>query len=69
MGARVAAFLALTHPARVRSAIIAGLGIHLVDGVGLPMEIADALEAPSPADVKDPVGRTFRANPRLELVE
>jgi pimeloyl-ACP methyl ester carboxylesterase len=61
MGARITAFLALMHPARVRSAIIAGLGIHLVDGVGLPMEIADALEAPSLADVTDPVGRTFRA--------
>jgi pimeloyl-ACP methyl ester carboxylesterase len=61
MGARITAFLALMHPARVRSAIIAGLGIHLVDGVGLPMEIADALEAPSLADVEDPVGRMFRA--------
>ena len=61
MGARITAFLALTYPARVRSAILAGLGIHLVDGVGLPMEIADALEAPSLADVTDPVGRTFRA--------
>ena len=61
MGARITAYLALMHPARVRSAIIAGLGIHLVDGVGLPMEIADALEAPSLADVTDPVGRTFRA--------
>jgi pimeloyl-ACP methyl ester carboxylesterase len=60
MGARITAFLALAHPARVRSAVIAGLGIRLVDGVGLPMEIADALEAPSLADVKDSVGRTFR---------
>jgi pimeloyl-ACP methyl ester carboxylesterase len=61
MGARITAFLALMYPPRVRSAILAGLGIHLVDGVGLPMEIADALEAPSLADVKDQVGRTFRA--------
>jgi pimeloyl-ACP methyl ester carboxylesterase len=61
MGARITAFLALMHPARVRSAIIAGLGIHLVDGVGLPMEIADALEAASLADVRDPAGRMFRA--------
>jgi pimeloyl-ACP methyl ester carboxylesterase len=61
MGARITAFLALMEPARVRSAVLAGLGIHLVDGVGLPMEIADALEAPSLADVRDPMGRTFRA--------
>ena len=36
MGARIAAFLALAHPQRVRSAILGGLGIHLVDGAGLP---------------------------------
>ena len=46
MGARIAAFLALEHPARVRSLVLGGLGIHLVEGVGLPESIADALEAP-----------------------
>jgi pimeloyl-ACP methyl ester carboxylesterase len=61
MGARIAAFLARAHPARVRSVVFGGLGSHLVDGVGLPMSIADALEAPSLADVHDPQGRTFRA--------
>jgi pimeloyl-ACP methyl ester carboxylesterase len=61
MGARITAFLASKHPSRVRSAVLGGLGIHLVDGVGLPTSIADALEAPSPATVTDPVGRTFRA--------
>jgi pimeloyl-ACP methyl ester carboxylesterase len=61
MGARVTAFLALNHPERVRSAILAGLGIRLVEGVGLPMEIADALEAPSLDDVQEPIGRMFRA--------
>jgi pimeloyl-ACP methyl ester carboxylesterase len=61
MGARITAYLALNHPARVRSAIFGGLGIHLVDGVGLPVGIADALEAPSLADVTDPMGRVFRA--------
>ena len=35
--------------------------MHLVDGVGLPESIAEALEAPSLADVADPQGRTFRA--------
>jgi pimeloyl-ACP methyl ester carboxylesterase len=61
MGARITAFLARKHPARARSAILGGLGIHLVDGVGLPESIAEALEAPSLADVSDPQGRTFRA--------
>jgi pimeloyl-ACP methyl ester carboxylesterase len=61
MGARIAAFLPLAHPARVRSLVLGGLGSHLVDGVGLPLSIADALEAPSLADVRDPTGRTFRA--------
>jgi pimeloyl-ACP methyl ester carboxylesterase len=61
MGARIAAFLALAHPERVRSVILGGLGIRLVDGVGLPETIADALEAPSLADVHDAQGRTFRA--------
>ena len=61
MGARITAFLALRHPRRARSAILGGLGIRLVDGVGLPLSIADALEAPSLGDVADPTGRTFRA--------
>ena len=61
MGARIAAFLAVMHPARVRSAILGGLGIRLVDEVGLPVSIADALEAPSLADVTDPRGTMFRA--------
>lgn len=61
MGARITAFLASAHPERVRSAILGGLGYRLVDGAGLPETIADALEAPSLADVTDPQGRTFRA--------
>lgn len=61
MGARITAFVALKYPDRVRSAILGGLGIHLVDGVGLPVSIAEALEAPALADVTDATGRTFRA--------
>jgi pimeloyl-ACP methyl ester carboxylesterase len=61
MGARISAFLARAHPERVRSLVLGGLGIRLVDGVGLPESIADALEAPSLADVHDPQGRSFRA--------
>jgi pimeloyl-ACP methyl ester carboxylesterase len=61
MGARITAFFALEHPARLRRAVFGGLGIHLVDGVGLPESIAQALEARVLADVRDPSGRMFRA--------
>ena len=61
MGARITAFLALAQPRRVRSAILGGLGIRLVDGVGLPESIAMALEAGSLAEVTDPQGIMFRA--------
>jgi len=61
MGARITAFLALSHPGRVRSAVLGGLGIRLVEGVGLPDTIAEALEAPSLADVADPTAYMFRA--------
>jgi len=61
MGARITAFLALGRPDLVRSAILGGLGIRLIRGVGLPAGIADALEAPSIADVSDPMARGFRA--------
>lgn len=60
MGARIAAFLALNHPDRVRRAVFSGLGIGMVKGVGAPEPIAAALEAPSLDDVTDPAGRTFR---------
>jgi pimeloyl-ACP methyl ester carboxylesterase len=61
MGARITAFLSLQHPERVRSAVLGGLGIRLVDGVGLSPNIADALLAPSREDVTDPTGLTFRS--------
>src|SRR5271169_2984043 len=61
MGARIVAFLALAHPKRVRSAVLGGLGIRLVEGVGLPEAIAHALEAPTAAEVTDPTARMFRA--------
>ena len=61
MGARIAAFLAVEHAGRVRCAILGGLGVHLVEGVGLPESIAEALEAPSLSDVHDPTGHVFRA--------
>jgi pimeloyl-ACP methyl ester carboxylesterase len=61
MGARITAFLAMNHPACVRSAVLAGLGIKLVHGVGLPETVALGLEAPSLDDVTDPTSRMFRS--------
>ncbi len=61
LGARMTAVLALAAPARLRSAILGGIGIGLVEGGGPGVNVAAALEAPSLEDVTDPVGRTFRA--------
>ncbi len=61
MGARISAHLALAHPERVRSLLLGGLGVHLVEGVGLPLGIADAMEAPSLDVLTDPMQRMFRA--------
>lgn len=61
MGARISAFLAIAHPDRVRSLVLGGLGEHLVHGEGLPMGIAEALEAPSSAQLTDPMQRLFRS--------
>jgi pimeloyl-ACP methyl ester carboxylesterase len=61
MGARIGSFLALARPEVVRSLILGGLGDHLVDGVGLPPSIAEAMEAPSLETLTDPTQRMFRA--------
>ncbi|MHC1943739.1 alpha/beta fold hydrolase [Bradyrhizobium sp. UFLA06-06] len=61
LGSRMAAILARENPDRVRSAILGGIGIGLIEGGGPGEAVALALEAPSLDDVTDPVGRTFRA--------
>jgi pimeloyl-ACP methyl ester carboxylesterase len=61
MGARIAAFLALAHPDRVKSLVFGGLGINMVRGMAGTGPIAHALEAPSIDDVKSQAARTFRA--------
>ena len=61
MGARIAAFLALRHPARLRSLVLAGLGINLVRGMVGTGPIAHALEAPRSEDVANETARSFRA--------
>jgi pimeloyl-ACP methyl ester carboxylesterase len=61
MGSRMTALLALHHPGRLRSAILGGIGIGLIEGGGPGENVAAALEADSLEQVTDPVGRTFRA--------
>jgi pimeloyl-ACP methyl ester carboxylesterase len=61
MGARIAAFLALTYPERVRSAAFAGLGGNMVRPMAGTGPIAHALEANSIDEVTNATARTFRA--------
>jgi pimeloyl-ACP methyl ester carboxylesterase len=60
MGARIAAFLALKHPARVGPAVWGGMGMNLITGLEDSEEIITALTADSLEDVKGRVGRQFR---------
>lgn len=61
MGARIAAFLALAHPQRVRSLVFGGLGFNMVRGMAGTGPVARALEAASIDEVANPTARTFRA--------
>ncbi len=61
MGARIATFLALAHPTRVRSVVLAGTGINLVRGMVGTGPIVRALEAPRIEDISNDTARTFRA--------
>jgi pimeloyl-ACP methyl ester carboxylesterase len=60
MGARIATFLALDRPELMRSLVIGGLGIALVEGLGGQEEIAAALDAPADAPIESAVGRSYR---------
>jgi pimeloyl-ACP methyl ester carboxylesterase len=61
LGSRISAVLAARRPELVRSVILGGAGIRLIDNAGLRDEIAESLEMPSLADVTDPMGKRFRA--------
>ena len=60
MGARITAHFNLLFPERIRATLLGGLGVHLVEGVGLPLGIADAMEAKSATELTDPMQRMFR---------
>jgi len=61
VGARISSFLTLDHPERVLGLAMGGLGIHLVEGVGLPLGIAEALERHDPENITDPTQKMFRS--------
>ena len=61
MGARIAAFLVLRHPERVRSVILGGLGINMVRGMVGSGPLAKALEEDSIDHVSNDTARSFRA--------
>lgn len=60
MGARISAFLAIAHPARVRRLVLAGLAANMIEGVRGGEAIAQALEAASIDDVTGAGPRAFR---------
>ncbi len=61
MGARITAFLSATHPERVKRIVLSGLGYRLVEGVGLPTTIADALLAEDRSTITGGIEKMFRA--------
>ena len=61
LGGRMTAWLGLHEPERLRSAILGGIGMAMIEGGGPGENVAQALEADSLDEVSDPVGRTFRA--------
>jgi pimeloyl-ACP methyl ester carboxylesterase len=60
MGARIAAFLTISHHERVRAAVFAGLAENMIKGVGGSEPIALALEAATVEGITDPGARAFR---------
>jgi pimeloyl-ACP methyl ester carboxylesterase len=60
MGARIAGYVASHFQSRVRSAIIAGIGIRLIQPGSNSDKIASALEASDVAAIKEPLSLSFR---------
>ncbi|MCX7899088.1 MAG: alpha/beta hydrolase, partial [Methylocystis sp.] len=60
LGARIAIALALKAPERVRSLILGGVGMNLIDEAGVPDGMAEAMEAERIEDVEDSMLKIFR---------
>jgi pimeloyl-ACP methyl ester carboxylesterase len=61
MGARILTALAIEHPETLRSVTLGGMGAQLLSGTRGAEKVAEALEAPSRAEIRDAEGRRFRA--------
>ena len=60
MGARICAFLAIYHPEKVRSVVLAGMADNMVRGFGRGDAIATALAADDESGITDPEPKAFR---------
>jgi len=60
MGGRIAATLAILHPQKVKTLVIGGMGINMVEGIGGEDEIIAALEAPTVEEATSEAGRGYR---------
>lgn len=60
MGARIAAFMAFTHPERVASVVFGGMAMNLINGLTDGNDIIAGLRAPALADLSHPTARQFR---------
>ncbi|MBI1866989.1 MAG: alpha/beta hydrolase [Methylocystis sp.] len=60
MGARIATVFAIDNPHRLRSLILGGIGLNLIDLRGLPPGLAEAMEAERIEDIDDSLAKIFR---------
>jgi pimeloyl-ACP methyl ester carboxylesterase len=60
LGARIATIFTLSHPERVRSLILGGIGVSLIEEPGLPRGMAEAMEAERIEDIDDSMLKIFR---------
>ena len=60
MGARIAAFLTINHPERVRRAVLGGLGDNYFAPPSFASAVPDALLADDPDTITDRGAKTFR---------
>ena len=60
MGGRIAAVLAIEHPEKVKTLIIGGMGMGIVEGIGGEEEIVAALEAPTVEQAAGQTGIAYR---------
>ena len=60
LGGRIATILTLAHAERVRSLILGGIGVYLVEEAGLPPGLAEAMEIERIEDIDDSMLKIFR---------